>query len=206
MLAVGALCIALKANPDNSLVKFCIETADKLDLGCSRGPTASPTGRATRHSALTKNACVNWGLAAVVWLIVGKILERSSGRADRSSSLRFGTNHRASRSWGTGHLPGRCDEVPGRGPGSVPRIVDPPGRVSFTCLFGSKHLKIAGAAGAAALTVAALSAPALSAPGDLTADAPYTCLSGATTPPGALDGTAEHHDLVAGQKVTSRPP
>ena len=32
-LAAGALCIALKANPDNALVKFIIDTADKLDFG-----------------------------------------------------------------------------------------------------------------------------------------------------------------------------
>ena len=37
-LAAGALCIALKANPDNALVKFILQTADKLDLGVfSRG-------------------------------------------------------------------------------------------------------------------------------------------------------------------------
>ena len=68
----------------------------------------------------------------------------------------------------------------------------------------SKHLKIVGAAGAAALTVGALSAPALSAPGDLTADATYTCLSGATTPLGELSmAPPSTTDLVAGQKVTS---
>jgi hypothetical protein len=63
-LAAGALCIALKANPDNALVKFILQTADKLDL----------TGHT--HEALTKNALVNWGLAAVVWLVAGRVLER----------------------------------------------------------------------------------------------------------------------------------
>ena len=33
-------------------------------------------GTGHSHAALTKNACVNWGLAAVVWLIAGKIVER----------------------------------------------------------------------------------------------------------------------------------
>ena len=47
-LAAGALCIALKANPDNALVKFILDTADKLDLGVfSRDKTASPTSRGT---------------------------------------------------------------------------------------------------------------------------------------------------------------
>jgi hypothetical protein len=76
VLAVGALCIALKANGDNSLVKFCIDTADKLDLGAFSRIDGVAHGKGHSHSALTKNACVNWGLAAVVWLIVGKIVER----------------------------------------------------------------------------------------------------------------------------------
>jgi hypothetical protein len=76
VLAVGALCIALRANLDNSLVDFCIDTADKLDLGVfSRSDgVAHWTGHS--HSVLTKNALVNWGLAAVVWLVVGRIVER----------------------------------------------------------------------------------------------------------------------------------
>jgi hypothetical protein len=76
-LAAGALCIALKANPENDLVKFITDTADKLDLGVfSRGKdgVAHFTGRT--HAAETKNALVNWGLAAVVWLVGGKLLER----------------------------------------------------------------------------------------------------------------------------------
>jgi hypothetical protein len=76
VLAVGALCIALKANGDNSLVKFCIDTADKLDLGAFSRIDGVAHWKGHSHSALTKNACVNWGLAAVVWLIVGKIVER----------------------------------------------------------------------------------------------------------------------------------
>jgi hypothetical protein len=76
VLAVGALCIALKANGDNSLVKFCIDTADKLDLGVFSRTDGVAHWKGHSHTALTKNACVNWGLAAVVWLIVGKIVER----------------------------------------------------------------------------------------------------------------------------------
>ena len=74
ILAVGALCIALKANPDNSLVKFCIDTADKLDFGVFSRTDGVAHWKGHSHSALTKNAVVNWGLAAVVWLIIGQVL------------------------------------------------------------------------------------------------------------------------------------
>ena len=76
-LAAGALCIALKANPDNTLVKFITDTADKLDLGVfSRGKDGVAHFTGNTHAAETKNALVNWGLAALVWLVGGKILER----------------------------------------------------------------------------------------------------------------------------------
>jgi hypothetical protein len=77
VLAVGALCIALKANQDNNLVKLVIESADKLDLGVfSRGKDGVAHWRGNTDAAHTKNALVNWGLAAVVWLVGGKVLER----------------------------------------------------------------------------------------------------------------------------------
>ena len=74
VLAAGALCIALKANPDNGLVKFCIDTADKLDFGVFSRTDGVAHWKGQSHSALTKNAVVNWGLAAVVWLIIGQIV------------------------------------------------------------------------------------------------------------------------------------
>jgi hypothetical protein len=77
ILAIGALCIALKANPDNALVKFFIDTADKLDFGVfSRGKDGVAHFSGHTHAAETKNALVNWGLAAIVWLVGGRILER----------------------------------------------------------------------------------------------------------------------------------
>jgi len=76
VLAIGALCIALKANADNELVKFFVDTADKLDLGVFSRTDGVAHWKGHSHEALTKNACVNWGLAAVVWLIAGKVLER----------------------------------------------------------------------------------------------------------------------------------
>ena len=76
-LAAGALCVSLKANGDNSLVKFLEQTADKLDLGVfSRGKNGVAHFKGHSQAALTKNALVNWGLAAVVWLVGGRIVER----------------------------------------------------------------------------------------------------------------------------------
>jgi hypothetical protein len=76
VLAVGALCIALKANGDNGLVKFCIDTADKVDFGVFSRTDGVAHWKGHTHSAVTKNALVNWGLAAVVWLIIGRVVER----------------------------------------------------------------------------------------------------------------------------------
>ena len=76
-LAIGALCVALKANPSNGLVKFVEDTAAKLDFGVfSRGKNGVFHFKGHTHSADTKNALVNWGLAAVVWLVGGRILDR----------------------------------------------------------------------------------------------------------------------------------
>lgn len=76
VLAIGALCIALKANASNGLVKFFVDTADKLDFGVFSRQDGVFHWKGQSHSAMTKNALVNWGLAAVVWLIGGRILER----------------------------------------------------------------------------------------------------------------------------------
>lgn len=73
VLATGALLIALNANPDNSIVKFVLDGADILD-----GPFSLDNGVFTfdGKDAETKNALVNWGIAAVVYLIIGKVLDR----------------------------------------------------------------------------------------------------------------------------------
>jgi hypothetical protein len=77
VLAVAALCIALKANQSNGLVKFFNDTADKLDFGVfSRGKDGVAHFKGHTHAADTKNALINWGLAAVVWLVGGRIVER----------------------------------------------------------------------------------------------------------------------------------
>ncbi|MGH3383352.1 MAG: hypothetical protein ACRDO1_02105 [Nocardioidaceae bacterium] len=73
ILALGALLVALEANPDNSVVQWLKDGADTL---------AGPLGDlftferddGTPHPG--KNALVNWGIAAVAYLVAGRIVER----------------------------------------------------------------------------------------------------------------------------------
>ena len=73
-LAVGALLIALDANEKNELVKFVLDAADTVDLGVFSRDNGIMDF--TGSNGDTKNALVNWGLGAVAWLVVGRILER----------------------------------------------------------------------------------------------------------------------------------
>ncbi len=74
VLALGALLVALKANGDNALVQFIKDAASSVDLGVfDRGDGVL---KFDGDNAATKNALVNWSLAAVVWLIIGRILDR----------------------------------------------------------------------------------------------------------------------------------
>jgi len=73
-LALGALFIAFKANTDNALVTFVLDVADKLDLGVFDRDDGIKQW--TSANAETKNALFNWGLAALVWLIAGRLLDR----------------------------------------------------------------------------------------------------------------------------------
>jgi hypothetical protein len=72
-LAVGALLIALKANQGNAIVKFVLDVADTLDLGVFSRNNGIFT---FSHGEAIKAALVNWGIGAVAYLIVGKILDR----------------------------------------------------------------------------------------------------------------------------------
>lgn len=67
-LAVGALLVALRMNQDNTLVSFVLDTARKLDFGSFKEYSGK--------SAATKSALTNWGIAAVIYLVAGKILDR----------------------------------------------------------------------------------------------------------------------------------
>ena len=73
-LAVGALLIALEANEDNTIVSFIIDGAERLD-----GPFSLTDGIFTfpdDADGRVKSALTNWGIAAVVYLVIGKILDR----------------------------------------------------------------------------------------------------------------------------------
>ena len=73
-LALGALLVAVKANQDNALVTFVLHVADAVDVGLfDRG-----NGIKQFHGAdaATKDALFNWGIGALAWLIVGRLLDR----------------------------------------------------------------------------------------------------------------------------------
>jgi hypothetical protein len=75
-LAVGALLIALEdsVNRGNDLVKFMLDAADQIDLGVFDRDNGVLDFDG--ENAETKNALCNWGIAAVVWLIAGRIVDR----------------------------------------------------------------------------------------------------------------------------------
>jgi hypothetical protein len=68
ILAAGALLIALDANPNNDLVDRVVTWAGDLD-----GPFNN-IFTFDGDNAATKAALVNWGLAAIAWLVGGKIV------------------------------------------------------------------------------------------------------------------------------------
>ncbi|MEC9051121.1 MAG: hypothetical protein VX747_01580, partial [Actinomycetota bacterium] len=74
VLAIGALLVAIDANEDNGLVSFVLSAADAVDLGVFSRENG--IREFTGDSAETKNALVNWGLGAVVYLVLGRVLER----------------------------------------------------------------------------------------------------------------------------------
>lgn len=78
VLAVGALLYALDANMKNDIVKGVLDTARKIDGPFwrifefhqdTKGPGQGPPDQ-------TKDHLVNWGLAAVAYLVAGRILDR----------------------------------------------------------------------------------------------------------------------------------
>jgi len=74
LLAVGALVVALDANNQNSLVRFVLDGANTVELGIfSRKNGIKEFGG---NGADVKNALLNWGLGAVAYLVVGRILDR----------------------------------------------------------------------------------------------------------------------------------
>ena len=74
LLAAGALLIALDANNRNDLTFFVLQGADAVDLGVFERNAGVFDFKG--QGAEVKNALVNWGLGAVAWLVVGRILDR----------------------------------------------------------------------------------------------------------------------------------
>ena len=74
LLAVGALMVALDANQKNDLVDFVLRSADRVDMGVFSREDGIKRFRGS--GADVKNALVNWGLGAVAWLVIGRLLDR----------------------------------------------------------------------------------------------------------------------------------
>ena len=73
-LAVGALLVALDANVDNPLVAFVLDGADAVDLGVFSRDNGIK--QFTGANADTKNALFNWGIGAIAYLVVGRVVDR----------------------------------------------------------------------------------------------------------------------------------
>ena len=74
VLAVAAFTYALEANQDNGLVKLVRDLADLFDL--SVFDLDNPVKAFTGKNAVVKTALFNYGLASVVYLVIGRVLER----------------------------------------------------------------------------------------------------------------------------------
>lgn len=75
VLACAAFSYALKANTDNALVKGIQDFADSwVDLGFF--DLDNPVKKFEDPNGEVKTALFNYGIAAVVYLIVGRFLER----------------------------------------------------------------------------------------------------------------------------------
>ena len=73
ILALGAVLVVLRSNinESNSIVKFITDVADAIS-----GPFSRDDGifDFTGKNAASKNALLNWGIAAVVYLLIGRFL------------------------------------------------------------------------------------------------------------------------------------
>ena len=73
-LAVAALLIALDAEPSNPFVELVLDVADGVDLGVFS--LENPIKEFGGENGETTTALFNYGLGAVVYLVVGRLLER----------------------------------------------------------------------------------------------------------------------------------
>jgi hypothetical protein len=83
LLVAGALCVVLGADRENPAVSLVLEAADRVDLGVlSREDAVVEFAGA---GAAGKDALVTWGLAAVAWLVAGRVLAALVRPRDGSS-------------------------------------------------------------------------------------------------------------------------
>ena len=78
ILALGALLVVLRSNinESNALVKLVTDVADTISGPFSRdGGIFDFSGK----NAESKNALLNWGIAAVVYLVIGRVLANVIG-------------------------------------------------------------------------------------------------------------------------------
>ncbi len=73
-LAVAALLIALKAEPKNPFVEVILDIAKAVDLGIFS--LENPIKKFTGGNGRTMTALFNYGIGAIVYLILGRIIER----------------------------------------------------------------------------------------------------------------------------------
>ncbi|MFB9311792.1 hypothetical protein [Nocardioides plantarum] len=78
ILAAAVLLIAVDANTDNELVRWVIARADNVDLGFFdlSNPIKDWDKDETDVMQDVKTALFNYGLAAIVWLGIGKLLDK----------------------------------------------------------------------------------------------------------------------------------
>jgi hypothetical protein len=73
ILALGAVLVVLRdnVNEQNAIVKFITDVADAVS-----GPFSRDNGifDFSGKNATAKNALVNWGIAAIVYLVIGRLL------------------------------------------------------------------------------------------------------------------------------------
>jgi hypothetical protein len=78
ILALGALLVVLRnnVNETNSVVKLITDVADAIS-----GPFSRDNGvfDFQGKNAVAKNALLNWGIAAVVYLLIGRFLANAIG-------------------------------------------------------------------------------------------------------------------------------
>ena len=67
ILVLGILLVVLKANPSNDIVQFVRDAASTL---------AGPLDGLFKLDSNKAEKAVNWGLAAVVWVALGKLIAR----------------------------------------------------------------------------------------------------------------------------------